>query len=180
MTAQIQDTFEYEKKAYSLIACEDNLAMPQDFGMEPTEIHSACCRGFYSAYRIEKETLFLVQMTVREVGDNYKPINGIMGESSEDGYAVTYANLNLFVPCCGRIRLARDFIDEFYVHMGYQKPSAYKTVIDFTFDTGRIVSFIDRSKEAEQIRGKFKEEWGKAQGNWDVVGAFSLEMDDWD
>lgn len=56
----------------------------------------------------------------------------MMPNQGEDGFI--YPNINLPFSFTGKLRLARDFIREFYIHMGFQKPTAYKTVMDLSFD----------------------------------------------
>lgn len=47
MTAQISDTFLFKGDQYSLIGMSGgDLISPEQFGMEPKMIHTACYRGF--------------------------------------------------------------------------------------------------------------------------------------
>jgi hypothetical protein len=63
--------------------------------------------------------------------------------------------------------------------MGFQKPSAFGTVIDLSFEDGLLVSSVDRSEDAAEIRGKFRDEYyGEGQIPEDAVSkAFSLQME---
>jgi len=48
MTAQIHDHVVYQGEGYSILGIEgDGLLSPADFGMTPTEMHTACYRGYY-------------------------------------------------------------------------------------------------------------------------------------
>ena len=50
-----------------------------------------------------------------------------------------YKDINLFVSSfTGKLRIARGFIDELHIHMGFPKPSAFKTVLDLTFEGGQL------------------------------------------
>ena len=80
------------------------------------------------------------------------------------------------VPYTGKIRLAKDFIEELYIHMGYQKPTAFKTVLDITLKDGQIVEINDRSQEIEQKRGAFKKHY-ESNLIETIDDAFSLDMD---
>ena len=180
MTAQISDTFIYKGEGYSLIGIEgEGLAKPQDFGMKPVMIHTGCRRGFQSTYEITDDGIYLKEMTLNEEKENYKLINGVK-PIIDDEWGATYKDINIRVSFTGKIRLAKDFIQELYVHMGFQKPSAFKTVIDLRFEDGRIVETNDRSKEVEAIRGRFKKRY-EAGGliRWikGIKDAFSLDMD---
>ena len=64
MTAQISDTFLFKGDEYSLIGMNGgDLASPEQFGMEPEMIHTACYRGFYATYEFTEKTL---ELTLRE------------------------------------------------------------------------------------------------------------------
>jgi len=79
------------------------------------------------------------------------------------------------------MRLAKDFIRELYIHMGYQKATAFETVLDVTLKNGRVVEITDRSQEIEQKRGAFKEYFESGDMSSDmrqkIEEAFSLDMD---
>ncbi len=59
--------------------------------------------------------------------------------------------------------------------MGFQKPSSYKTVIDFKLEKGKVIEMKDRSEEAAIIRGKFHDRYNDGLIN-KIDEAFSLEM----
>lgn len=176
MTAQIPDTFFFRGDPYSLIGIDGgNLVSPEQFGMEPQMIHTACYRGFFAKYELTEGALYLRELTLREKNENYLPIEGI--EPSKGEHQATYHNLSVVVPFTGKIRLAKDFIEELYIHMGYQKPSAFKTVLDITLKDGRVVEIKDRSKEMEQKRGAFKKRYESGNIGQAIEEAFRLDMD---
>ncbi|ODG97124.1 MULTISPECIES: hypothetical protein [unclassified Nostoc] len=159
MTSQIPDTFLYQGEKYELVALDgERLITPQDYGMKPQMLHTACYRGFYSTYEITNDGLFLTEMVIGEVEEGHKSIQGIMPKlpsQNSHGYP-TYKGLRLITPFAGRIRLGKDFIQELYVHMGYQKPTAYETLLEFAFEVGKLVSMQDISDENSKNRGAFK------------------------
>jgi hypothetical protein len=176
MTAQIPDTFFFKGEAYVLIGKEGGeLASPRQFGMEPEMLHTACYRGFYATYELTEDGLYLRELTLREQNDNYLPIGGI--EPVLEEYQATYHDLGVMIPFTGKIRLAKDFIDELYVHMGYQKPTAFRTVLDITLENGRLLEIKDRSQEMEQKRLDLKQQNQPGQMMPSVEEAFSLAMD---
>ncbi len=176
MTAQIPDTFLVKGDEYSLIGMSGaHLVSPEQFGMEPEMIHTACYRGFFAMYELTEEALYLRELTLREKNKNYLPIEGI--EPAKGDYQATYHGLSVVVPFTGRIRLAKDFIDELYIHMGYQKPTAFKTVLDITLKDGRINEIKDRSQEMEQKRGSFKKRYESGNISQAIEEAFSLDLD---
>jgi hypothetical protein len=176
MTAQIADTFLYKNENYSLLGIKGgSLISPQQFGMEPVRLSTACYRGFYGTYELTEEALFLKELTLAEKNGNYLPIQGIKPEKSD--YQATYHDLNIVVQFTGRIRLARDFIQELYIHMGYQKPTAFKTVYDITLKEGRVTNVKDRSKEIAQKRGNCKKNYESGNTIERIEDAFILDMD---
>ncbi len=87
-----------------------------------------------------------------------------------------YYKLSVQVPFTGRLRLAKGFIADLYVHMGYQKATAFKTVYDITLENGRVVEVKDRSDEMEKKRGAFKIHFQTGNMFKTIDEAFSLEM----
>lgn len=152
-----------------------DLISPEKFGMEPEMIHTACYRGYYATYELTEEGLFLREMTLRERNGKYMPIAGVDPEKKE--YQATYHNLNVRVPFTGKIRLAKDFVEELYIHMGFQKPTAFRTVYDVTLKEGAVLELRDRSKEMEEKRGLFKQRYESGDMRQTIEEAFSLDMD---
>ena len=173
MTAQISDIFIYDRKQFELIGIKgDDIFSPENYGMTPEATTSACWRGWYATFKLNKPGLFLHELTINEKNQNYMPLNGVEPENGR------YSNLKMKLPFTGKIRLARDFLDEYYVHQGFQKPSAFKTVIDFSIENGKIIDINDRSDEVEKIRGQFHD---KYNGSTNIVqridDAYSMDME---
>ena len=81
------------------------------------------------------------------------------------------------VPFTGKLRLARGFIEDLYVHMGFQKPSAFETVLDISLEEGKITDIKDRSQEAAKIRGQFKKRYVSEDSIAIIKKAFDLDME---
>ncbi len=176
MTAQISDTFLFKDDEYSLIGMQGgDLVSPDQFGMEPEMMHTACYRGFYATYELTEEALYLRELTLREKNENYLPIEGSKPEKAE--YQATYRDLSVRVCFTGKIRLAKDFIEELYIHMGYQKPTAFETVLDIALKDGQVTEIKDRSRDIEQKRGAFKKHYKSGNMIKKIEDAFSLDMD---
>ena len=143
--------------------------------MIPEMMGTGCYRGFYATYELTDKALFLLDLTLREMLGNYLPINGVEPEKAD--YQATYRNLHIEIPFTGKIRLAKDFIQELYIHMGFQKASAFKTVIDFTIKNGKIILIKDRSAEMKKKRGAFKKHYESGNLMDTIEDAFSLDMD---
>jgi hypothetical protein len=174
MTAQIADTFIYDGEFYELVGMEGpELFHPSELGMVPEMLHTACYAGFYCTFELTEDALKLRGLTLREKDSNYVTIAG--NKPIIEEYQASYENLDMTIPFTGYIRLAKDFIDELYVHMGFQAPSSYRTVMDIQIDDGRVVKIMDRSKEMEEIRNNpEKEERGISEF---VTWAFGLGME---
>jgi len=180
LTAQIPDRVIFRDEEYELIGLAGGeLFNPVQFGMEPAMISTACYRGFYATYELTGDVLYLQQVTLREKHGKYPPIQGIEAECDPFRGEIlqgTYHSLDFPMPFSGKLRLAKDFIEELYVHMGFQDATAFRTVYDLTLEAGKLVEVEDRSEEVEKIRGAFKEEYmNDPFANIDK--AFSLDLD---
>jgi hypothetical protein len=60
--------------------------------------------------------------------------------------------------------------------MGYQKGSAFETLLEFSFEAGRVVSVQDISAENETKLGAFKERFETGEVTQSIKAAFSLDM----
>ncbi len=181
MTGQIPDTVFYKCEQYSLIGFKGGpLPAPQDFGIDPESTHTGCYRGFIAQWTIDEDNnFFLDDLTVwvrnREMKEVLPQINGVSPSAQNE-----YSCIGLPVPFTGTLRIAKDFISECYIHMGFQKPSAFKTVLDVKLENGIVVEVKDRSEEAERRRGEFAKRYMK---DGDIVNsideAFDLDLDIW-
>lgn len=179
MTSQIPDRFLYIGEQYTLVALDgEGLIKPQDYGMKPKMLHTGCYRGFYSTYEVTNDGLFLTEMVIGKVEEGYQPIQAIMPkqpDSNSHSY-FTYKGLKLFAPFTGTLKIAKDFIKELYIHMGYQKASAYETVLEFKFEKGKFVMMKDISSENATKRGNFKERFETGDIMQSIEESFSLDM----
>ncbi|MGY5851972.1 MAG: hypothetical protein RTU92_00225 [Candidatus Thorarchaeota archaeon] len=167
MTAQIPDEYRYEGEAYSLVGMKgEGLYTPQEFGMNPQAPSSACWRGYIMRYDCIDGQLVLDGMTV--YSEEGPTINGVEPTASQEGFrtshAVAYAvfggrplakvyeNLKMKTKFTGSILLAKDFIREMYIHMGFQRPIAFKTVLELQIQDGDIINVSDLSEKMEEIR----------------------------
>jgi len=175
MTAQITDTFIFKDEIYSLIGITgDKLIHPSQFGMEPVILHTACYKGFYSTYELTDSSMILRKMTLRERQNNYRVIEG--NKPIIKDYIATYYDLNIVVLFTGKIRLAKDFVEKLYVHMGYQKATAFETVVDISLENGKVLAINDRSEEVAEKRGQFKNYYESEYSKKVIEDAFSLDF----
>ena len=94
-----------------------------------------------------------------------------------------YKNLNLKTSFTGKVLLAKDFIQSMYIHMGFQRPIAFKTVVEINVERGEIISVKDLSKQMEDHRDLNPNEGVQPLSNsqkdieeW-VKDTFSLDYD---
>jgi len=179
MTKQISDSFVFQGDSYALIGISGGvLAYPEQFGMEPVAISTSCYRGFYATYELTDKSLFLRELTISVNNRNYKPIGGVKPVKVKmRSKTYVYHGLKEIVTFSGQIRLAKNLFSEFYIHMGYQKASAYETVLDITLTDGQVVQIKDRSQEMEMKRGAFKKHYESGDIARTTAEAFSLDMD---
>lgn len=108
MTAQISDAFLFKGDRYSLIGMTDgDLASPEQFGMEPEMLHTACYRGFYATYELTEEALYLRELTLRERTGKYQPIGET--QPKKEDYQATYRGLSEVITFRGKLRPSRQF-----------------------------------------------------------------------
>ncbi|NOS93404.1 MAG: hypothetical protein HOP30_15905 [Cyclobacteriaceae bacterium] len=176
MTAQFSDTFIYKDHEYALIGIKGTeLFDPNLLGITPNGMSTACYRGYYSVYKMADTGILLNKLTL--IGRSYKliPIDGVMPKTNDD--ETVYRNLKHVVPFTGIIRLAKDFIEDYYIHMGFQKATAYKKVLDIKFENGKIVEIKDRSDDMEKKRGAFKKHYDSSGIEERIEEAFSLDLE---
>ncbi|MFX0023307.1 MAG: hypothetical protein ACFE9S_13355 [Candidatus Hermodarchaeota archaeon] len=182
MTGQIPDEVIFNDESFSIVGLKgQGLYKPEDFGINPYFSCTACWRGYVMKYILIKNHLILDELLVN-VHEPVK-INGVKPEQGNKMFKYEYKNLKLKTNFTGRILLAKDFIDYMYVHMGFQRPIAFKTVLGLEFENGELFLFHDLSKEMEERR--IKDPYRGAQPNsksakdienW-IEKTFSLDFD---
>ncbi|KKN49777.1 hypothetical protein LCGC14_0639230 [marine sediment metagenome] len=153
MTGQMSDEFILNGELFSLVSLKgQGLFRPEDFGIISYSSCTACWRGYIMRYIIIKDQLFLDEMQVNV--DKPPKINGIKPQQGDRLFKYYYKNLKLKTTFTGKILLAKDFIQSMYVHMGFQRPMAFETVIEIHVENGEIVSAKDLSKQMEEHRNQ--------------------------
>jgi hypothetical protein len=183
MTAQTPDTLIYRRKQYEVIGDSgEGLISPVQFNIKPQWMDTGNARGYDSTYSVVRKALVLTKLVVHS--REYPPINGsqakpqiasylVMGDDETDnrlrafspdifepretGYQ-EYAGLNIKVLFTGGLLAGRNFIDSMYVHMGYQLPHTFKTLLEFRFDDGKLVSATSLSARMAEMRRTIAEE----------------------
>jgi hypothetical protein len=182
MTAQIPDEFRYNGVIYSLVGIDGSgLYTPQDFGLNPYSTCTACWRGYVMKYDCRNNQLLLVGMDVN--AKETPEINGVKPIKGENFFALGYVDMDLKTRFTGNLLLARDFIQEMYVHMGFQRPMAYREVIEVHVNKGDIIEIRDLSEEMERKRSKDSSRGAQPKSRdesdikeW-IEGTFSLDYE---
>lgn len=177
MTAQIGDLCKFENEEYAILAYSDeNYFVPQSYGLEPHAIATCCYRGYFSEYAVEDEEFLLKNLYIYNRDGAYPPLNGVEPEPREYyednlrrkkkrekiqipkhmGHRV-YRNICLRVPYTGKILIGKDFIREYYIHMGFQRAWSYRKLAELTVDEGLLMASRDVSGYAEEKRREMLE-----------------------
>ena len=166
MTAQIDDIFRYHGDDYSLAGIsESELFDPLSLGMQPVGVCSACWRGFYVVYAVVDGHLVVAELHVCLLGESGDSsdrlagpvINGVTpspDQDEDDWFNNHYTGLNERLNYTGGVLIARGFIEDLYVHMGFQAPWKYQNVVELIFDSGAMTQQFDRSEQMAAIRTK--------------------------
>jgi hypothetical protein len=164
MTAQIPDLFKFDGENYSLAGVNGReLFNPKNYDLETLPASTACYRGYQVLYAILEDQLVIDTLYVKT--NEAKKINGKkpfklkkpnlndpQADLNSYFFRFGYKQLNLALNFTGTILIAKDFIEERYVHMGFQKPTSYRKVIELKFDNGALVSSIDKSEAVTRRR----------------------------
>jgi hypothetical protein len=181
ITGQIPEEIYYHGTRYELIGMRGKgLYIPKHFGIITYWKTTACYRGFQMKYKVYNNELILDQMRV-----NTKhfplPINGINPQKIYKKYSsfdYSYTNLNLKSKFTGWLLIGKDFIKSMYVHMGFQKPKTYKTVLELHLDNGDILEVKDRSDYVEFVRKRESKYPSPKGSSIDFIkNSFSLDYD---
>lgn len=177
MTAQIGDIYKYGKKKYQIVAMSAGMPFnPKHYGLEPHPSSTACYRGYWCEFSVDDEKLVLKNLYLFNMDGNYPPLNGVevapqefieferrTGKNKTEKYVYpahhghrAYENLDMLIPYTGKILLGDGFMDEYYIHMGFQRAWAYKKLLEFVFDEGIAVECNDLSHMAKAQRQAMK------------------------
>ncbi len=164
MTAQIGDRFKLNNDEFSIVAINSPLQfIPENYGITPAMRTTACWRGYWCVYNITDTGIYVEDLYINSKDEKYPEISGVLpvfdDKTSERflymGHHM-YKGLNIKIPYTGKILVGSSFLREYYIHMGFQRPWAYKILKELIFDNGNLIEIIDHSDKAEEIRNKIK------------------------
>ena len=131
VTAQIGDQYKYKGKEYNIVARRGTVGIhPMQYGIEPKMAGTACWNGYWCVYNITDDGIYLEELYVNAKDGHYPPIEGVRPDEKQTymGHH-RYKGLHIRVPFTGRILMGDGFLHEYYIHMGYQRPWAYKELL---------------------------------------------------
>jgi len=153
LTAQINDIFKFNGVEYVVCGIDGpELFDPIEEGFKPKMASTGCWRGFYLTFNATDMYLYLEEMQINQ--DKAKTFKDIKPVKGDHFFSHKYLNMNYKLPFTGKILIAKDFIEEMYVHMGFQRPIAYKTVIELKIENGDVKEVIDYSEMFEKRRNE--------------------------
>lgn len=167
MTAQISDIFRHRDERFKCLRFSGGpLFDPQDYGLIPVHIVTACHRGFWCEYEAADSRLRLRNLYIHTYRDSYPDINGVsvtplIGTDEEGGSdrakgakCLGHRCYELALPIAytGKLLAGRDFDYTYYRHMGFQVPYGYRTLLSFEFEDGELKDCEDFSEIAKMLR----------------------------
>ncbi len=173
MTGQVADAFLYQDEGYSIVGINGgSLFEPLAYNIETIAASTACWRGFQAFYTLLDNKLMLKELFLNSKKEEI--INEQKPKNVKSMFRFRYPKLNLEINFTGKLLIARDFISELYVHMGFQSPESFKTVLEFIFEEGVLTEVIDLSEQMEKLRENDYEQRTKPNDPND-----SFEVDRW-
>jgi hypothetical protein len=171
MTAQIDDLFRHRRALYSLAGIsEGELFDISALGLEPVPTCTACWRGYQALFAVSRSRLVLDRLDVNlmrgggeagsawaetmepEVGPVINGVSPSLAEGEYDLFNNHYTGLKYPLVYSGGVLLAKGFIEDLYVHMGFHPAWKYRTVIELLFDAGVLKEEFVRSDQMAEIR----------------------------
>ena len=168
--------------------------------MDPVGFCTNCWDGYWCDFDIS-DALYLEKLSIYCPDGKYPDICGrslsipvdkdldpeyekVFGKiwKNETGYKY-YENMHLRIPFTGKLLAGTDFIWDYYIHMGYQRPYAYEKLYEFEFADGKLVKTTDLSDKAAEMREQIsKLGWEEFESRKDIHGfinrSFSLDYED--
>ena len=174
MTAQIGDRLEDEGRLLSVLS---RLPLPfslAEHDLHPTMASTACYRGYFCHYALTEGQVYLEDLYIYTGGRGYPELFGKFPEADRHtgktrhymGCAV-YRKLHVPSAFTGTVTLGDEFLQEFYIHAGIQRPHSFLYLYDYQLEDGHVVSITDRSAEGEVKRAEIRAERERRVREWE-------------
>ncbi len=159
MTGQIEDTYRYKGKEHSIIAMTTPIEFdPEEYGFHPEAPHTACWRGYVCHYDIVANQLALTKLEIF-CGENPYPVfDGVAPVKDRRKWSnmMIYRNLRHVIDYDGSIVVGSGFLNQYYIHMGFQRAWAYENVYELMFEHGKVIKTVDHSDFVQKFRDEIK------------------------
>lgn len=163
MTAQASDTVRYLGEKHALTAFSAGEPFdPKAFGYRPVMASTACWRGYLCDYEVANDALRLAHLQINhQPSDNRAsralqppPLAGVAATPAKATWVGRweFSEVALPLPYSGGLVIARDFLRELYVHMGFHPAWKYQHVHELLFEEGRLIEARDVSARMATIR----------------------------
>lgn len=179
MTAQVSDRVIFNNHTFYVAGINGGgLFDPADHGITPSPNCTACWRGFECDYAVVDDILRLRQVEIAlgetdvesvEIGKGPQIFGAditrfdeiFRGDTREGLHDFTftryrYVDLHEHIEFTGGLLIAKDFIHELYVHMGFHPAYKYHDVFELIFEGGRLVEATDRSQLMAEFRDSIR------------------------
>ena len=189
MTAQVPHRVIFDGTFFDLCGISGTgMFDPEEHGIHPTSTNTAVASGFLCIYGVRDDTLYLEILEsspqLIQTGNSQKQVLGakdVFGVEPQKGGSLgyIYGPLGFPVPLTGKILLGNDFIQDLYIHMGFQDAHKYEKVVELFFENGHLVNTVDRSDEMAAVREQKMANGGDTEmGSTDwIEKSFSLDYD---
>lgn len=156
MTAQIHDSVEWMGESYQLVGVNGGPMFDLlDHGVETQPTSTANWRGWVAAYAVRDDRLMLHRLdevgAVVQPGGSPPPVNGVDPVQGAP-YRWNYPDIALEIPFSGKLLIAKDFIRDLYVHMGFHPAWKWEHSWELTFEGGQLMDATDTSEEMKAVR----------------------------
>ena len=85
MTAQIGDSFKFDGQDYTIVALSEYIRFdPREYGITPEAACTACWAGYWCAYNIKEDGIYLEDLYINSKDDYYPEILGVNPVSEEE------------------------------------------------------------------------------------------------
>lgn len=161
MSSQISDYIKYNDCEYSIAAIENEWPFnPEIYGFRPRATSTANYRGYYCRYAIKDDQLLLDTLYIQLEEDETPTFRGIAaqkGKYYKTNHLFEYRDIGFLINYSGGMIIGNEFLQEFYVHMGFQRAHCYKYVKEILFEDGKIIEVMDHSEKMEQVRKSIRD-----------------------
>ncbi len=159
MTAQFQDEMHFRSARYAITAIDgDGLFEPNDHGLRPRALSSACWRGYICTYQVNADALHLTQLEIGLPTEEDHSATRIFGCGPAPAPTkpwhshATHFELAAPVDFTGRLLLGTGHVRGIYLNMGFHPAWLYEEVHELTFAQGQLATSTDRSSTVAELR----------------------------